>query len=1305
GDVILVLDYGPTEETTGPGSLRDVLVTTVAPAEPLADLVGDINRDDAITPADPADNGEAEDKPSGLPVAIGSLEKLSLRCVPKSRTEGFVRFTVMSGAGEWEHLRDPARLPRPRRPGGGRIRVWEDQEKTKLILDSHTLGKMDVVWALSETFPIDRIPTTVYAEGVAVSREAGDVVLVLNYGLTEATTGPGSLQDVLVATVSKATLPRVRVARASDNAEQLAIWIFEHVDRPPPAPPGTPSILLNDPMTPKYEDVVGAPTLTMLHADIEPVDVGGRAYTDVEGRPHGVTLAAGWEDIKKKGGAADAEFIVKIATTGWKDIEVRFDYKSDSADDFELDYSLDDGTQWTAARGPVGLVDGGNWQALPFVDLSSVDAIENLPEVIFRFYDFKDTGNDMFWFDNLEFIGDRIPPNIPTIEVATTTTPYLKLPAQNEGYASGVISDPTDPARTLGIDFVIADLDTPLDRLTVTAVAVPTGQAELVLSGTGANRNLKITPLLVGYADINVKVTDGAGSSTYVVRYAASAAALNPAGPRFHTGVSDVSAATAIDANTMLVASDEDRSLWLYHRSSSGLHAKGIDTAPWLALTSSRETDIEGCARDGARAYWIGSHGNNSSGKYRDNRCRLFATTISGTGDQASAAKVGWYGNLRVDLIAWDKGNVHGKGANYYGLEASTAIGIEPKRDDGFNIEGLAMGADSSTVYVGFRAPIVPANDRTKALIVPVTNVQALVSSSPSAGPATFGPPIELNLGGRGVRSMARTTSGGYIIVAGPTTNATGISPSDFRLYSWSGNPLAAPALLQNDLTGLSTGGSFEAIVEPVGGVGGTIQLLNDNGTTDWYGDKAESKTLNANWQKFRSDYVTPGAPVPGAPFAMTMGGTGNDTACSVVRTLDGGSVVIGYTNSSGAGKYDLWVCKLDRAGGVAWQKTYGGPEDDCSTDIFKTPCIRQTPDGGYIVATSTASFGAGATDVWVLRLAADGSIIWQKTYGGDKWEAGLAVAVCSDGSFAVGCTTGSFGIGKGNIWVLKLKADGTILWQTVYNETQPRTQPGTHLVGIEEMAGGELLVTGNTFYAPCLLKLSSTGALRWAIDYGDSNNSGVARNGVKPTSDGGCVVVSGADGPCVQKIDANGRAVWHRTYDGPGKVGEEEEALLSHVWAIDETPDEGYIIGTTCLHTRDTGTYIGRALLRVDSTGAPLWCRYYRSVTSDDEVRTHRPDLSDYLRERPNALTACPDGTYLMVGKSKVLKATGRDMLILRVQADGTVPGYDTPFVPVKGEGAPPKHGGLIEMSTQATTVIGVDTSIAPVDSQISPN
>ena len=69
---------------------------------------------------------------------------------------------------------------------------------------------------------------------------------------------------------------------------------------------------------------------------------------------------------------------------------------------------------------------------------------------------------------------------------------------------------------------------------------------------------------------------------------------------------------------------------------------------------------------------------------------------------------------------------------------------------------------------------------------------------------------------------------------------------------------------------------------------------------------------------------------------------------------------------------------KLDANGNVTWQKTYGGSSgDDCAHSI------QQTSDGGFIVAGATSSYGAGSFDYWVLKLDANGNIIWQKTYGG----------------------------------------------------------------------------------------------------------------------------------------------------------------------------------------------------------------------------------------------------------------------------------------------------------------------------------
>ena len=95
--------------------------------------------------------------------------------------------------------------------------------------------------------------------------------------------------------------------------------------------------------------------------------------------------------------------------------------------------------------------------------------------------------------------------------------------------------------------------------------------ANLTISGTGVNRNLKINPVGVGYADVTVTVSDGTNTTSTVLKYAASPASGTPTVSRFLTGTSDASTAIAIDSNYMVVADDEDQTIRLYDRTNSGL--------------------------------------------------------------------------------------------------------------------------------------------------------------------------------------------------------------------------------------------------------------------------------------------------------------------------------------------------------------------------------------------------------------------------------------------------------------------------------------------------------------------------------------------------------------------------------------------------------------------------------------------------------------------------------------------------------------------------------------------------------------
>ena len=520
----------------------------------------------------------------------------------------------------------------------------------------------------------------------------------------------------------------------------------------------------------------------------------------------------------------------------------------------------------------------------------------------------------------------------PSIAEATAHG-WIDLPATGVGgWLSGVLDDPTDPARGLGIDFYLADLDTPLANLQLgvsSSNQAVVSNANLMLSGSGANRNLQITPSGAGLTTITVTVADGSSSASYEFSYGASAASLLPASSRFHTGASDASSAIAIDANWMLVADDEDQILRLYSRQQSGLPQAGFDFSSSLGLAGGSEVDLEASSRIGNTIYWLGSHSNNASGADRPNRERLFATALSGSGSDTSLSFLGDYRYLEDDLIAWDAAN-----GNALGLAASAAAGVLPEQAAGFNIEGLCIAPDGSSAYLAFRAPTIASGGNQRALIIPVTNFTSLVAiGGGSPGAAQFGNPISLDLGGRAIRSIEANASGEYLIVAGPSGAATAIAPADFRLFSWSGNAADAPVLRQADLSALLSGGSFEAIVEVPNALnaGSSLQLLSDNGDTVWYGNGVISKDLEIGagfgkpLQKFRSDWLSLGpAVIPTGSIALSSsysqnfdglinGGSGSWSDNQIpgwyaARSGTGTTIVAGSGSGTGGNLYSFGI-------------------------------------------------------------------------------------------------------------------------------------------------------------------------------------------------------------------------------------------------------------------------------------------------------------------------------------------------------------------------------------------------------------
>jgi hypothetical protein len=148
--------------------------------------------------------------------------------------------------------------------------------------------------------------------------------------------------------------------------------------------------------------------------------------------------------------------------------------------------------------------------------------------------------------------------------------------------------------------------------------------------------------------------------------------------------------------------------------------------------------------------------------------------------------------------------------------------------------------------------------------------------------------------------------------------------------------------------------------------------------------------------------------------WERTFGGAGDDSAHAVIELPDGGLAVTGSTESKGAGESDVWLLRLDRRGNLLWDRTYGGPDLDNGGGIMALK------DGGFVIGAQTTSKGAGNWDAWVLRLDRAGKLLWDRTYGGGKTDLVKAMVALPGGGFAIAGLTDSKGAGGDEAWVLR---------------------------------------------------------------------------------------------------------------------------------------------------------------------------------------------------------------------------------------------------------------------------------------------
>lgn len=232
--------------------------------------------------------------------------------------------------------------------------------------------------------------------------------------------------------------------------------------------------------------------------------------------------------------------------------------------------------------------------------------------------------------------------------------------------------------------------------------------------------------------------------------------------------------------------------------------------------------------------------------------------------------------------------------------------------------------------------------------------------------------------------------------------------------------------------------------------------------------------------------------------WSNVYGGSALDLIRAFDKTNDGGYMISGYTGSFGAGNFDMFLIKTNSNGNVLWSNTYGG------TNFELGYVAAQTSDGGYMFTGQTSSYGAGDYDIYLVKTNSAGSLLWTKTYGGTAHDKGYSCYPTNDGGYLISGYTNSFGAGAFDLYLIKVDNLGSYQWAKTYGGTN-----NDFFIYSRKLAGDDLVLLGyagsfsaggdNDFYA---IKTNSSGNLLWSRAYG---NSGSERSqSVWPTSDNG---------------------------------------------------------------------------------------------------------------------------------------------------------------------------------------------------------
>lgn len=352
----------------------------------------------------------------------------------------------------------------------------------------------------------------------------------------------------------------------------------------------------------------------------------------------------------------------------------------------------------------------------------------------------------------------------------------------------------------------------------------------------------------------------------------------------------------------------------------------------------------------------------------------------------------------------------------------------------------------------------------------------------------------------------------------------------------------------------------------------------------------------------------------------MIFGGSGTDTAHSVIETSDGGFAAAGATDSYGPGDLDFYVLKTDSTGDVLWSRSYGGPRDDIAYSLA------ETPDGGLAVVGSTKN-PALNLDIYLLKIDSQGAIVFEKFIGSIGDDIAYSINATSDGGLIIAGVTTTVS-NPGDAYLIKTDSSGNILWEKTFGSASDYEEARSVVETSDNgyaLAGRVQPISFRAESSLYVVKTDSLGNLTWEQEIGKSSDCYFGYSIIE-TSDKNLATVGGS---CygelyMAKLASDGTTLWTKS-NGAFREGR----------SLAETPAGDLAVAVTL---SPPGTDSDITLLKTDSNGNIQWEKTFGQTGTDLGF----------------SIKSTSDSGFIIAGQIETFSSSGTEVYLIKTDSSG---------------------------------------------------